>query len=62
MANSNNTKTIDITKSGPMTYRDLQNANNKSYTNVSPEFQSLMKDIAVATTPTSLYDAQAHSE
>lgn len=64
MATSKETKVkdIDITKSGPMTFRDLQKANQKPYTNLSPEFQSFSEGIGAATAPTSLYDARAHGE
>lgn len=55
-------KDIDITKSGPMTFRDLQEANQEPYTNLSPEFQSFSEGIGAATAPTSLYDARAHGE
>lgn len=64
MATSKETKVkdIDITKSGPMTFRDLQEANQEPYTNLSPEFQSFSEGIGAATAPTSLYDARAHGE
>lgn len=64
MATSKETKVkdIDITKSGPMTFRDLQEANQEPYTNLSPEFQSFSESIGAATAPTSLYDARAHGE
>lgn len=64
MATSKETKVkdIDITKSGPMTFRDLQKANQEPYTNLSPEFQSFSEGIGAATAPTSLYDARAHGE
>lgn len=64
MATSKETKVkdIDITKSGPMTFRDLQEANQEPYTNLSPEFQSFSEGIGASTAPTSLYDARAHGE
>lgn len=62
MAKETKVKDIDITKSGPMTYRDLQQANQKPYTNLSPEFQSFSRNVEANTAPTSLYDARAHGE
>ena len=62
MAKETKVKDIDITKSGPMTFRDLQQANQEPYTNLSPEFQSFSEGIGAATAPTSLYDARAHGE
>lgn len=64
MATSKETKVkdIDITKSGPMTFRDLQKANQEPYTNLSPEFQSFSEGIGAVAAPTSLYDARAHGE
>ena len=55
-------KAIDITKSGPMTFRDLQKANQEPYTNLSPEFKSFSMNVGANTAPTSLYDARAHGE
>lgn len=55
-------KDIDITKSGPMTFRDLQIANQEPYTNLSPEFKSFSMNVGANTAPTSLYDARAHGE
>ena len=55
-------KDIDITKSGPMTFRDLQKANQEPYTNLSPEFKSFSMNVGANTAPTSLYDARAHGE
>lgn len=54
-------KTIDITKSGPMTFRDLQKANASSY-NISPEFKKFSDGVGAAFAPTSLYDARKHGE
>lgn len=62
MAKETKVKDIDITKSGPMTFRDLQEANQEPYTNLSPEFQSFSMNVGASTTPTSLYDARAHGE
>ena len=62
MAKGTKVKDIDITKSGPMTFRDLQKANQKPYTNLSPEFQSFSMNVGASTAPTSLYDARAHGE
>ena len=62
MAKKTKVKDIDITKSGPMTFRDLQQANQEPYTNLSPEFQSFSMNVGAHTAPTSLYDARAHGE
>lgn len=62
MAKETKVKDIDITKSGPMTFRDLQEANQEPYTNLSPEFQSFSVNVGANTAPTSLYDARAHGE
>ena len=62
MAKETKVKDIDITKSGPMTFRDLQEANQEPYTSLSPEFQSFSVNVGANTAPTSLYDARAHSE
>lgn len=62
MARETKVKDIDITKSGPMTFRDLQKANQEPYTNLSPEFQSFSMNVGASTAPTSLYDARAHGE
>ena len=62
MAKGTKVKNIDITKSGPMTFRDLQKANQEPYTNLSPEFQSFSMNVGASTAPTSLYDARAHGE
>lgn len=62
MAKETKVKDIDITKSGPMTFRDLQKANQEPYTNLSPEFQSFSMNVGASTAPASLYDARAHSE
>ena len=62
MAKETKVKDIDITKSGPMTFRDLQKANQEPYTNLSPEFQSFSKNVGANIAPTSLYDARAHGE
>ena len=62
MAKATKVKDIDITKSGPMTFRDLQKANQEPYTNLSPEFESFSMNVGANTAPTSLYDARAHGE
>lgn len=62
MAKETKVKDIDITKSGPMTFRDLQEANQEPYTNLSPEFQSFSMNVGANTASTSLYDARAHGE
>ena len=62
MAKETKVKDIDITKSGPMTFRDLQEANQEPYTDLSPEFQSFSMNVGANTAPTSLYDARAHGE
>ena len=62
MAKETKVKDIDITKSGPMTFRDLQEANQEPYTNLSPEFQSFSMNVGASTAPTPLYDARAHGE
>lgn len=62
MAKATEVKDIDITKSGPMTFRDLQKANQEPYTNLSPEFKSFSINVGANTAPTSLYDARAHGE
>ena len=62
MSKETKVKDIDITKSGPMTFRDLQKANQEPYTNLSPEFQSFSMNVGASTAPTSLYDAGAHGE
>ena len=62
MAKATRVKDIDITKSGPMTFRDLQKANQEQYTNLSPEFKSFSMNVGANTAPTSLYDARAHGE
>lgn len=62
MAKETKVKDIDITKNGPMTFRDLQEANQEPYTNLSPEFQSFSMNVGANTAPTSLYDARTHGE
>lgn len=62
MAKETKVKDMDITKSGPMTFRDLQEANQEPYTNLSPEFQSFSMNVGANTAPASLYDARAHGE
>lgn len=56
-------KDINITESGPMTYRQLQEANNEGYSsNVSPEFLKFSEALDDATLPMSLYDARLHAQ
>lgn len=55
-------KNLDITKSGPLTYRELQTANQESLTGLSPEYQEHIKNIEANFAPTSLFDAREHSE
>lgn len=55
-------KNIDITKSGPMTYKQLQEANNSDYTNISPEFKKFSEGLENMTSPSSLFDARLHAE
>ena len=62
MAKATKVKNTDITKSGPMTFRDLQKANQEPYTDLSPEFKSFSMNVGANTAPTSLYDARAHGE
>lgn len=62
MAKSTKPKDIDITKSGPMTFRDLQAANQAQMSGLSPEFQQFVNNVGATYAPTSLYDARANSE
>lgn len=55
-------KEIDITKSGPMSFKTLQAANNSAFLKSSPEFQSVINNIETKYAPTSLYDARNHAE
>lgn len=55
-------KEIDITKSGPMSFKTLQAANNSAFLKSSPEFQSVINNIEATYAPTSLYDARNHAE
>ena len=61
MATKSN-KPIDITKTGPMGFRQLQEANEQQLMGISPEFQSFMEGLQIATQPTSLYDASSHAQ
>lgn len=58
----NKVETIDITKVGPLSYRQLQQANAESLEGISPEFQDFQQRVGDAYTPTSLYDARTHVE
>ena len=62
MANNTKVKDIDITKTGPLGFRKLQEANQAAFTNLSPEMQEFSKRVRATTAPTSLYDANAQSE
>lgn len=55
-------KNIDITKIGPMTYKQLQEANSTEYTNLSPEFMKFSEGVESVTAPSSLFDARLHAE
>lgn len=55
-------ETIDITKVGPLGYRQLQQANAESLEGISPEFQDFQQRVGDAYAPTSLYDARTHAE
>lgn len=55
-------ETIDITKVGPLGYRQLQQANAESLEGISPEFQDFQQRVGDAYAPTSLYDARNHAE
>jgi len=53
-------KDIDITKSGPMTYRQLQGVNEEMLSGLSPEFQQFSQGLEQTYAPASLYDARLH--
>ena len=55
-------ETIDITKVGPLGYRQLQQANAGNFDGISPEFQEFQKRVGDTYAPTSLYDARTHAE
>lgn len=55
-------ETIDITKTGPLGYRQLQQANADNLEGISPEFQEFQKKVGDTYAPTSLYDARTHAE
>lgn len=55
-------KTIDITKIGPLGYRQLQQANADNLEGISPEFQEFQQRVGDTYAPTSLYDARTHAE
>lgn len=55
-------KPIDITKTGPQGYRQLQQANDEALSGLSPEFQNFSMGVGARTAPTSLYDARNHAE
>lgn len=63
MAKTSKTKSIDITKTGPMTGKQLQDINNSALSpGISPEFMQFGQDIKSLSTPTSLYDASVHAQ
>lgn len=55
-------KSVDITKVGPIGYRELQQANEQNLTGISPEFQLMSQGIQQKYAPISLYDASANAE
>lgn len=55
-------ETIDITKIGPLGYRQLQQANADNLEGISPEFQEFQQRVGDTYAPTSLYDARTHAE
>lgn len=55
-------ETLDITKVGPLGYRQLQQANAEGLDGISPEFQDFQQRVGDAYAPTSLYDARTHAE
>lgn len=55
-------ETIDITKVGPLGYRQLQQANAENLEGISPEFQDFQQRVGDTYAPTSLYDARTHAE
>ena len=57
-------KKEDIVKSGPATYRQLQEANNSQFVKPieDPHFESFMQKLELGMQPTSLYDASAHAQ
>lgn len=55
-------ETIDITKTGPLGYRQLQQANADNLEGISPEFQEFQQRVGDTYAPTSLYDARTHAE
>lgn len=61
MATKSN-KPVDITKTGPQSYRQLQEANHQNLTGLSSEYQLMSQGIQQRYAPTSLYDARANAE
>jgi len=55
-------KPVDITKTGPMTFRQLQDANDNTLSSLSPEFLQFSQGIDQAYAPVSLYDAGSHAQ
>ena len=60
MTNKKSTK-LDILKTGPMTYRQLQAENQAMQSGVRPEFLSFLNDLDRTYQPRSLYDARSHA-
>ena len=60
MAKKNNT--IDITKTGPLGFRQLQSENSLDSKELSPEFQKFREDLEKTYPYASLFDPYAQSE
>lgn len=52
-------KPIDILKTGPASFRELQQANQSNF---SPQYQAFVNDIKIKSQPTSLFDAAAQAQ
>lgn len=61
MATTKN-KTIDITKTGPLGFKQLQSENSLEDSEFSPEFQKFREDLGKAYPYTSLFDPYTQSE
>ena len=55
-------KPVDITKSGPMTFRQLRNANDNALSGLSPEFLQFSQGVDQVYAPVSLYNAGSHAQ
>lgn len=55
-------KPIDITKTGPQGFKQLQAQNAANLKGLSPEFQEFNANVEAHSAPTSLYDAREHAE